>query len=176
MRQPPLLLLCFVLAACEGGIGEQTPMDPAALLPEATGAVQASFQAGPWNAGEQTVWIRLTGVEGPVGAYQGRAEFDTGRLNLLSGEMTDAEGADVFGVLNTDTGSGGVVRFAGFSVEGFDVRDVVALRFRTDRPLVAGDVRLTLDVVGTAEGVEVSSDELSVVSEMRPLDKLEIAR
>jgi len=151
-------------------------MDLAAILPAATGAVQASFRAGPWSAGEQTVWIRLTGVEGPVGAYQGRAEFNTGQLTLLNGEMTDAEGADVFGVLNADEGGDGVIRFAGFSVQGFDVRDVVALRFRTDRPLTAGDVHLTLDVVGTAEGVEVSNDELSVVSEMRPLDKLEIGR
>jgi len=171
-----MVVLGGLLVACEGYQGEQAMMDPGVLLPAATGAVQASFQTGPWSGGEQTVWIRLTGVEGPVGAYQGRAEFDTGRLTLLNAEMTDAEGADLFGVLNDEDGPGGVIRFAGFSVEGFEVRDVVALRFRTSQPLTSGDVRLTLEVVGTADGAEIASDELSVVSAMQPVGKLEVAR
>ena len=40
----------------------------------------------------------------------------------------------------------------------------------------SGDIGRTLDVVGTAEGAEIRSDDRPVVSAMQPAGQLDIAR
>jgi len=169
-------LVCASLTACASDQGDELSVSPEWIVSDAPGAVQASFQAGPWAAGTQSVWVRLTGVDGDLGAYQARAQFDASKIELLAATMTDAAGGEEFGVVNMEGASEGMVRFAGFSMQGFAVRDVAELRFSTPRPLEAGDIVLTLDVIGTAEGAEVSADELSVVSAMQPAGVLELGR
>ena len=169
-------LVCASLTACASDRGDELSAPPEWVVSDVPGAVQASFQAGPWAAGAQSVWVRLTGVEGDLGAYQARAQFDPSKIELITAAMTDAGGGEEFGVVNVEGASEGTVRFAGFSLEGFAVRDVAELRFSTPRPLEAGDIALTLEVIGTAEGAEVSADELSVVSAMQPAGVLELGR
>jgi len=170
------LLAIAALAACETQLGDNPTEVSEPGIPATTGAVEAGFRAGPWIDGEQTVWVRLSGREGRVGSFQGRLSFDASLLQLVEAIMTDAAGGRDFGILNSEGSESGALRFAGFSIEGFEVKDVLSARFLTPRALRAGDLALALDVVGTAEGAQLSEANLAIVPAMRPTMTLELGR
>ena len=167
---------CALLFGCAAEGTQERVLVPEAEIQHAKGAVQASFRAGSWASGEQSIWVRLAAVEGRIGAYQASVVFDPASISLVGSVMTDASGGQDFGIANPETNTPGVVRLAGFSIEGFQVRDVVELRFRSSRPLTSNDLELQLDVVGTVEGTEVSADELDVLSEVLPMDRPRLGR
>jgi len=170
------LALTVGLTACMGEAANQgIEVGELPILTEA-GAVQASFHVGPWANGEQSVWLRLTGVDGLVGSYQGRIQFDAGQVQLIRTTMTDEDGGGDFGIVNDAEANGGLLQFAGFAIEGFEVRDIAELRFSTGRPLVAGDLQLTLDVVGTEVGSPVATEDVAVAATLQPVAKLELGR
>ena len=186
MRTPPLprkkaaiyvavTSLVFAIPACSDVLD-----GPAAELSEIDGlsdaTVQASFRVGAYRGGRQTVWVRFSGTEGRVGAYQATLRFDAGVFSLEHAIMTDQSGTGDFGVVNDAGAPQGTVRFAGFSIQGFEVRDVLELSFRSPRPLQSGDLTLSLDVVGTPDGSKVTPDELAVSSDMQPATSLELGR
>jgi len=167
---------CALLSACAAEGVQERVLVPETEIRHEDGAVRASFRAGTWASGQQSIWVRLAAVEGRIGAYQASVVFDPAAITLVESAMTDASGGQDFGIANTEPGTPGLVRLAGFSIEGFEVRDVVELRFRSPRPLTSSDLRLELDVVGTVEGTEISADELDVLSEVLPMDQPGLGR
>lgn len=162
------------LASCSDRAAEVTSPPSRAPLPARVGSpnvqVSVSFRVGSYAGGAQTVALRLTGRQGRVGSYQGRLEFDPAVLGIVEAGMTDAEGGEDLGILNAQEADSGRLRFAGFSAKGFEVRDILKLRFRSSRPLHAGDLRLILDVVGTVNGQEVPEDRQLVAPNLVPIE------
>lgn len=130
-----------------------------AATPGVDSGVLIAMAADPFEAGEQVLRILVVPTELALGSYQGRVSFDPELLQLIDARMP----ARGFRVVNTEPASEGLVRFAGFTVDGFGEAEVLALRFRTTRPIEPTAVTLELEVAGTLEGEAVPRPQLSVL-------------
>lgn len=153
-------VLVVALACSEDHVVGPTPagVDDVAT-PGADSGVQIAVAADPFEAGQQVLRILVVPSELALGSYQGRVTFDPEQFELMDARVPDGG----FRVVNTEPAAEGLIRFAGFTVDGFGETEVLALRFRTTRPIEPTEVTLELEVAGTLEGEAVPRPRLSVM-------------
>lgn len=149
MRILFVLLVAAGVLACSEASGP--PEEALEFPPMPDGSVRAAVVAEPIAEGVMAMRILIEAKSQELGAYQGRFRFDPEALELE--EVSVPETAYRF--VNVEAAAEGELRFAGFTVRGFETPVVLELRFRNKRPVGPEDVSVELEVVGTVGGAEI---------------------
>jgi hypothetical protein len=180
-RQQTLLHLLIALGIVLSGCRDKL-IEPAAGLPSVEELAQelgpgihpvvALPTASAWRSGQAPIRIHLLAVDMDVRvqSYQGWIRFDPELMEVLDGSSPEG----ILGAWNEV--KPGDVRFAGVSLEGVGDDHVLELGVKARRPLVAGDLTLSLDEVtgtqATAAFKNLMSDvrlkEVAPVMALRP--------
>jgi hypothetical protein len=145
-----IFLLGAGVLACTGD-STQPALVPADLPAMDEDGVRAAVVLEEQAEGVATLVVSVDARALELGAYQGRLEFDAERFALLDAEAP--HGSDGFRVVNA--AEPGIIRFAGFTTDGFTSPVAVRLRLRGAGELRSSDVALVLDVAGTVDGEAV---------------------
>lgn len=171
-RKQPLLLLIMalgiVLPACRDKLIEPAPGLPSVdelsrELGPGIHPVVALPTASAWRSGQAPIRIHLLAVDVDVRvqSYQGWIRFDPELMEVLDGSSPEG----ILGAWNEVTP--GAVRFAGVSLEGVGDGQVLELRVKARRPIVAGDLALSLDEV---TGTQATAAFKNLMSDVRLKD------
>jgi hypothetical protein len=138
--------MALVFAACAE--------EPATAPGEASmdeGTVRATVVTEPQAGGITVTKVRIDAKSLELGAYQGRFNFDPGVLEFVDVTMPEED----YRFVNTAGAEQGEIRFAGFTVDGFDSPLAMVMQFRSRHALEERDVAVNLEVVGDLEGIQV---------------------
>jgi hypothetical protein len=151
-------LLFLAAAGClDGGVDgrlveTETPVELAVPSSGAYGVLVA----GPFRDGLQNVTLRIGSERLSLSSYQGVLRFDTERMRLLSVGHPEGD----FHLTNSLDASSGVIRFAGFAVDGFATAVDLELSFENQQPVKSGDIRFDLEVLGTSGGGSIAAEDV----------------
>lgn len=165
-----LVVSSLLLLACgDGGSGPGLldTNEPTELQVPSNGSY-GMLVAGTFHAGKQVVTLIVGSEEFELSSYQGSLRFDTSKLRLASVAAPEGD----YHVINRLDATNGVVRFAGFAVDGFDNAVELTLSFEAEQPIETGDVRFDLEVLGTDVGAEILPDQIFENQQLVP----EVAR
>lgn len=155
-----LVCALVLLSGCADQVVEPSTAAPYPAPPPTTelDGVRGSLLVGDWANRHQevVVWMQTSGR--PLGAYQARLRFERPMLSYDGARAPDGG----FRVLNDDASDSGVVRFAGFKVDGFDDREVLRVDFSAEQPIDPSQLSLELEAIGTLEGEAVAQNQMSV--------------
>jgi hypothetical protein len=105
----------------------------------------------PFRDGSQVLTLRIGSGQYRLSSYQGSLSFDAAKMRLVSVGAPETD----FHLVNEDDAEDGLLRYAGFAVDGFTSPVELSLSFQTGLPIESGDVRFDLDVLGTDVGSEI---------------------
>ncbi len=94
-----------------------------------------------------------------LGAYQGSITFGTDAFQFVDASVPD----DGYRIFNAENAGRGVIKFAGFSVEGFTGAEALRINLKPDTNFDPSTIGLVIDVVGTIEGARVPRANLAVL-------------
>jgi hypothetical protein len=159
-RRNTLGLVALVLLAggCGDGRGRSGLVDtekPVEHPLPSTGAY-GMLVISPFRDGSQVLTLRIGSEQYSLSSYQGSLTFDATKMQLVS---VGAPATD-FHLVNEGEAGRGVLRYAGFAVDGFTGPVELALSFQAGSPIESGDVRFDLDVLGTDVGSEITRGQV----------------
>jgi hypothetical protein len=129
-----------------------------ALVATAVPSVKASIVRRSSNTpGETRLAVVVQASELVLGAYQGRFRYEPGSFAIVSAVTPSGDGTRV---LNAADSAKGVIRFAGFTVNGFKTQDVLILVVRTSRSFDAAKLAVDLDVATDLQGKAVPANRI----------------
>lgn len=118
--------------------------------------VQASLvRAAKDSSGRTALLVRIEGRGLVLGAYQGTLHFDPAVVSVDSATVP----TDGYRLVNANDAAKGIVRFAGFTTDGFAGTEAVRLIVR-GTPLERGAFVLSLDQAGDLDGKVVPAAQL----------------
>ncbi len=126
------------------------------LPPMADRTVRATVVMQRLADGAFEARVRIDTKDIELGAYQGRFRFDPEALTLEAASVPEGE----YRVVNDARAAEGELRFAGFTVRGFETPDALVMRFRSSGPVNPDDVSVELEVVGTLGGNPVPAERI----------------
>lgn len=156
-----LTLLLVAAAGCGDGSGRgrltetQTPVE---LQVPSTGAY-GMLVAGPFRDGIQDVTLRIGSERLSLSSYQGSLRFDTEKMQLLNVIHPEGDEGD-FHLVNRLDARNGVIRFAGFAMDGFASVVGLGLSFESQQPIESGDIRFDLEIMGTSVGGVITPEDV----------------
>lgn len=131
-----------------------------------TPSVRASIEARPPAAdGTVQLTVRLAPTGLTLGAYQGRLQFAPGSLQVVRVVTPSGDGTRMS---NPADSARGVIRFAGYAVNGFTRTEVLTLVVRPVRPFDRAALRAHLDVASDLAGTAVAKAQLHAATGVVP--------
>lgn len=131
-----------------------------------TPSVRASIEAAaPASDGTVQLTVRVVPTGLTLGAYQGSLRFAPGALQLVRVVTPSGDGTRMS---NPADSARGVIRFAGYAVNGFMKTEVLTLVVRPVRPLARAEVRAQLDVASDLAGTAVAKAQLYSATGVAP--------
>lgn len=162
MKRFILVTMLLATAGCDDQL--QGPPDeglPALPVVEVDG-VRAAAVVETLDGDHVTIVVRFDEKAVRLGAYQARFTFEPKALALL--QVTQPDDGQRF--YNDGDAESGVIRFAGFSVDGFGDPVALRMRFRAKQRLRASHVQLAVEVVGTLEGTAMPQQLVTVLPQL----------
>lgn len=102
-----------------------------------------------------TVRVEPTGLT--LGAYQGTLRFAPGAFRIVKVAAPSGDGSRL---MNPADSASGVIRFAGYAVNGFAKTEALTLIVRPVRPLARAELRAQLEVASDLAGTAVPKAQL----------------
>ncbi len=148
-RGSVVLVVALAVPACvEEPTKPPSEIEFPVVLP---GTVRATLVAEPRLDQTVLATVRIDAHSLKLGAYQGRLTFDHRNLTLVNVILPE----DGYRFINTEGADQGLIRFAGFTTEGFTHPVAMVLEFESSGSVDLTGVNIELEVIGDIEGSQV---------------------
>jgi hypothetical protein len=146
--------------ACDEELSGPPPTMEVPTLPNVTAeGIRAAVVLEQNDRDGVVLAVRFDETAERLGAYQGSLTFKTDVYRFVEASVPE----DGYRVFNDATAEQGVIKFAGFAVEGFSEREALRVQLRPRATFDPSKIGLLIDVVGTLEGVAIPRQRVAVL-------------
>lgn len=149
----------IALVACDDEPNSPQVTEVPALPSATTDGVRAAVVLERNDRNSVVLAVRFDEGSERLGAYQGSITFETDAFQFIDASVPD----DGFRIFNAGNAGLGVIKFAGFSVEGFTGTEALRINLNPGTDFDPSTIGLVIDVVGTIEGARVPQANLVVL-------------